>query len=244
MSQTIQRATEIIDFVAEAPRTLGEMAAHFGVHRSTVLRQLQPLAAAGFLLRRSDGRYAIGPRIIEIAQEALDHIDLRRIAYDEIRGLHARVGNTVHLAQLVENSVIYIDKVEDAEGVRMYSRIGRRVPPQCTGVGKAILSRLTDSRRDELLADADWAPRTATTITSRQALDAELAGIAERGWGVDDGEFEDFTNCVAAPVANATGSIIGAISITSIRVVNDLAALRRHTGDLVATARRVSAQLS
>lgn len=244
MSSTIQRATEIIDLIAESPRSLGEMATHFDVHRSTVLRQVRTLVEAGYLLHRADGRYAIGPRIIAIAQEALERIDLRRIAHDEIRALHARVGNTIHLAQLIENTIIYVDKVEDTAGVRMYSRIGKVVLPNCTGVGKAILSKLPPARRDDVLDGVDWTRHTATTLTTREALDRELAAIGERGWGVDDGEFEDFTNCIAAPVANATGTVIGAISITSIRVVNDLAALQQHVADLVATASRVSQQLS
>ena len=109
---------------------------------------------------------------------------------------------------------------------------------------RAILSLLSAPRRDVVLTGVDWAKRTGTTITTREALDEELAQIAARGWGVDDGEFEDFTNCIAAPVSNATGTIVGAISITSIRVVNDLEALQVHTQDLVETARRVSTQLS
>lgn len=244
VSQTIQRATEIIDYIADGPRTLSEMAAHFEVHRSTVLRQLRPLEQAGFLLHRSNGQYVIGPRIISIAQEALEAIDLRRIAHDELRQLQLRVGNTIHLAQLIENTIVYVDKVEDTSGVRMYSRVGKVVLPNCTGVGKAILSQLPGGRRDEVLANVDWTRHTDTTITNRPDLDREVDAIGERGWGVDDGEFEDFTNCIAAPVANSTGTVIGAISITSIRVVSDLASLKGHVDDLVATARRVSSQLS
>lgn len=242
-SQTIWRATEIIDYIADAPRTLADVAARFGVHRSTVLRQLRPLERAGFVLHRADGHYAIGPRIISIAQQSLDAFDLRRVAHAPLRELHDRVGDTIHLAQLVERSIIYVDKIEDTSGVRMYSRIGKLVLPTCTGVGKAILSRLAAEHRDEVLKGADWTPHTATTITNRADLDRELDAIAERGWAVDNGEFEEFTNCVAAPVANATGTIVGAISLTSIRIVHDLAALTRHVDDLLATAARISAQL-
>ncbi|QDZ15247.1 IclR family transcriptional regulator [Humibacter ginsenosidimutans] len=243
MSQTIQRATELIEFIAEAPRTLADCAARFDSHRSTVFRQLQTLQQAGFLLHGSDSRYTIGPRIISIAHEALDHIDLRRVAHDELRALHSRVGNTIHLAQLLEDSIVYIDKVEDTNGVRMYSRIGKPVLPHCTGVGKVILSRLPVQRRDEVLAGTDWSRHTPSTLTSRAALDSQLEVIAERGWGVDDGEFEDFMNCIAAPVSNSTGDILGAISISSIRVVNDLDALTAHVDELLETAARISRQL-
>lgn len=243
MSQTITRATELIELIAEHPRTLAELATHYDVHRSTVFRQLQSLEQAGFLVHRSDGKYYIGHRLIAIGQEALEHIDLRRIAHEELRELQKKVGNTIHLAQLVDNSVVYVDKLEDTAGVRMYSRIGRSVLPHCTGVGKSILSLLPTNRRDELLAGTDWTAHTPNTLTSRAALDAEIEQIATLGWGVDDSEFEDFMNCIAAPVSDSTGSIIGAISISSIRVVNDLDALKKLVPALLETSRRVSAQL-
>ena len=243
MSQTITRATELIELIAETPRTLAELATHFGVHRSTVFRQLQSLEQAGFLVHRPDGSYNIGHRLIAIGQEALDNIDLRRIAHDELRELQKKVGSTIHLAQLIDNSVVYVDKIEDTAGVRMYSRIGRSVLPHCTGVGKSILSLLPASRRDELLSGTDWTAHTPTTLTSREALDTEVDAIAKRGWGVDNSEFEDFMNCIAAPVSDSTGTIVGAISISSIRIVNDLDALKEHVPELLATARSISAEL-
>ncbi|AMB60160.1 IclR family transcriptional regulator [Microterricola viridarii] len=243
MSQTIQRATELIELLATGPRSLNDVASHFEVHRTTVFRQLQTLERAGFVVHRADGQYAIGTRIIAIAQQALDNFDLRRIAHDELRALQRRVGTTVHLAQLFERSVIYIDKVEGDSSVRMYSRIGLPVLPQATGVGKVILAQLPTARRDELLADTEWTAFTENTHTSRASLDFELADIAAHGWGVDDSEFEDFMNCIAAPITNSTGTVFGALSISSIKVVNDLTALKQHLPDLLATTDRISRQL-
>ncbi|RZU63836.1 IclR family transcriptional regulator [Microterricola gilva] len=243
MSQTVQRATEIIELLAERPRPLSEVATHFRVHRSTVFRQLQTLEGAGFVVHRADGNYDIGTRIIAIAQQALDNLDLRRIAHDELRALQSRVGTTVHLAQLLERKVVYIDKVDGGGSVRMYSRIGLPVLPQATGVGKVILAALPEGRRDELLAGTEWTAFTSTTHTSRASLDVELAEIGARGWGVDDSEFEDFMNCIAAPISNSTGTVLGALSISSIKVVNDLDALKRHLPDLLATTERIARAL-
>lgn len=243
MSQTVKRATEIIEFVAETPRTLNQVAAHFGVHRTTVFRQLQTLEQAGFLRHRADGTYDIGPALISIAQQALENFDLRRIAHDELRALHGRVGHTVHLAQLLENKVVYIDKVEAVDGVRMYSRVGRTVRPNCTGVGKVILAQLSPVQRDKILAGADWTEHTPATHTTRESLDQELQEIRERGWGVDAGEFENFVNCIAAPISNSTRTIEGAISVTSLKVISDLDDLQKHLPDLLRTCRNISESL-
>lgn len=243
MSQAVQRAIEILEFLSDGPRSLSETAKRFDVHRSTVLRQLQTFEEAGFVIRRANGHYSIGPTVISIAQQALDSLDLPAVAHDELRKLQAKTGNTVHLAQLVESAIMYVDKVEGRDGVRMYSRIGKTVRPHCTGVGKAILSQLPATRRDELLADAEWKAFTPQTVTSRAALDEQLDLISTQGWGVDDGEFEDFVNCIAVPVTNSSRSIVGALSLTSIKVVADLEDLKTHLDDLLATAHNISRQL-
>lgn len=244
MSQTEKRATEILELIAERPRTLNELASHFNVHRTTVFRHLKTLEQAEFVLRRPDGTYNIGTRIISIAQLALDRLDLRRIAYDEIRTLQLHVKNTLHLAQLIGNRVVYVDKVESNDSVRMSSHIGSPVLTQCAGVGKVILAQVSPIVRDDILRDTVWNAYTATTHTSRESLDVELEQIRSRGWGVDNGEYEDFVNCIAAPITNSTGSIIGALSISSITAVNDLDALKRHLDELLQTCKRISHQLS
>lgn len=243
MSQAVQRATELLGFLGDGPKSLSEMATRFDVHRSTVLRQLQTLEEAGFVLRRSNGHYSVGPKMISIAQQALDALDLRTVAHDEIRKLHRTTGNTVHLAQLVDSTVMYVDKVEGHDSVRMYSRIGKTVLPHCTGVGKAILSQLPAKRQNSILADAEWKAFTTHTITSRAGLDAELALIKDRGWGVDDGEFEDFVNCIAVPISNSNGSVVGALSLTAIKIVADLDALMVHLETIRRTAQTISRQL-
>lgn len=243
MSQAVQRATEILEFLGESPRSLSETAKRFNVHRSTVLRQLQTLEEAGFVLRRGNGHYSIGPKMISIAQQTLDSLDLRSVAHDAIRALHARTGNTLHVAQLIESTVMYVDKVEGQDNVRMYSRIGKTVLPHCTGVGKAILSQLSEDRRNAVLADVEWTAFTRRTVSSREALDEELAVIKARGWGVDNGEFEDFINCIAVPITNSNSSIVGAISLTAIKGVATLDDLMVYLDDVRRTAQTVSQQL-
>ena len=105
-----------------------------------------------------------------------------------------------------------MDKIEDVSGVRMYSRIGASVRPHCSGVGKAILSGLESAERDAILGDTEWEKFTEKTILTREALDVELATIKTQGWAADDGEFEDFVNCVAVPIHSSAG-VVGAMAI-------------------------------
>lgn len=242
MSQSVKRAARIIDAIASEPKSVVQLAEEFQLHRSTMFRELQALEEVGYARRRKDGSYALGFHLVALAQNSLENIDLRDIASAHLRRLHKAVGNTVHLAALMESSIVYADKVEDASGVRLYSRIGAPVRPHCSGVGKAILANLDRAGRDAVLATTDWKKYTDNTITSRAKLDAELTTIAEQGWAKDDGEFEDFVNCVAVPITTAAG-VVGALSVTAIRMVQDLEQLKLRIPLMQRTAAQISREL-
>lgn len=243
MSQTIHRAISVIEYVSEGARSLNEIAAHLDVHRSTALRQLQTLEEGRFVLRRSDGRFAVGTRLIAIAQQAIEGLDLRQIATPHLRSLQGQVGHTIHLAQLMGDEIIYIDKLDGNASVRMYSRVGKPASLNASGVGKVILAQLPTARRAALLRDVDWVAHTPNTHTSMDTLNADLDRIKERGWGLDDGEFEEFVNCIAVPVSNSTGDIVAGISITSIKVIASLTDLTKFMPSLQQTASAISREL-
>ncbi|MGO4382813.1 IclR family transcriptional regulator [Specibacter sp. RAF43] len=242
MSQSVRRAARIIDSVAEEPKTVRELAEAFSIHRSTMFRELQALEDVGYVRRRKNGTYALGLHLISLSRNAFDNLDLREAAHEHIRRLHRQVGNTIHLAALMEHSIVYVDKVEDASGVRMYSRIGAAVRPHCSGVGKAILANVDAAERDAILGDTAWEKYTDKTILTRDALDAELATISKQGWAADDGEFEDFVNCVAVPIHSSAG-VVGAMSLTAIRMVANLDQLKAQIPLMQQTAALISREL-
>ncbi|MBM7829856.1 DNA-binding IclR family transcriptional regulator [Agromyces cerinus] len=242
MSQSVKRAARIIDAIAADPRTVAELAEAFELHRSTMFRELQALEEVGWVRRRASGRYTLGTRLAALSKEALDSLDLREAGAEHVRRLQRRTGNTVHLAALMDRSIVYVDKAEDESGVRMYSRIGRAVIPNCSAVGKAILADLDRAGRDAVLAGVTWERYTELTITTRERLDRELALVRSRGWAADDREFEDFVNCIAVPIRSSLG-IVGALSVTAIRMVADLDRLRAHLPAMRETADAIAREL-
>jgi DNA-binding IclR family transcriptional regulator len=242
MSQSVRRAARILDAIAHEPQTVMELAEAFDLHRSTMFRELQSLESVGYVHRRRDGRYRLGLHLVALARRAFDDLDLRGAAHDHIRRLHGIVGNTVHLAALIEDSIVYVDKVEDPRGVRMYSSIGKAVVPYASGVGKAILAGLDESGRDAVLAEASWVKFTENTISSRAELDRELRLVTAQGWAADDREFEDFINCIAVPIVTPLG-VVGALSITAIRMVQDLDTLKTRLPALLQTAALIAREL-
>jgi len=242
VSQSVKRAARILESIAAQPKTVAQLADEFGLHRSTMFRELQSLEEVGYARRRGDGSYALSLSIAALAQSALEQVDLRQAAFPHVRRLHKAVGDTVHLAALVDDAIVYVDKVEDANGVRMYSRIGSPVRPHCSALGKAVLADLDAATRDAVLLGAEWKRFTDKTLASRAALDAELAVVGRRGWASDDGEFEDFVNCVAVPIRTPAG-VVGALSLTAIRQVHTLAEISAHLPLMQRTAAQIAREL-
>lgn len=242
MSQSVKRAADILDAIATRPSTVAQLAESFGIHRSTMFRELQTLVQVGFARRLPDGTYAPSFRLAVLGSAALENLDLRAVAFAHVRRLHRAVGNTVHVGALVDDEIVYVDKAEDSAGVRMYSRVGSTVRPQCSAIGKAILAGLPVLRRDAVLARVDWRRHTPRTITTRAGLDVELERVARQGWAADDGEFEDFVNCVAVPITSSAG-VLGALSLTALRVVEDLPRLQERLPLLHRTAAQISREL-
>ena len=221
MSETVRRALRVLGFLGERPRKVDEVAEFMGLHRTTALRTLQVLEAERFVTRDEGHSFRLASGLYYLANRALENTDLRTVAAPHITALSAEVPHTVHLAALEARRVVYIDKREAENRVRMYSRVGNTAPLYCTGVAKAILAFLPVAVQREIADGIDYVRHTDKTITTPAGLLAELAAVARRGYATDHLEHEPFVNCVAAPVFETSGAVIGSVSITATTLVCD-----------------------
>lgn len=211
MTQSLERALQLLDELSAGRKRLGPLAEELGVHKSTVLRLLQTLERNGYVRREGDPpEFALGLRVVELSAALLEGLDVRQVASGPIKRLGAATGETVHLAIRDGAEVVYVDKVESTHPVRMYSRLGARAHAHCTGVGKVLLAYTNPD---------DWPPMelrrfTANTITTRKGLLASREEILARGWGRDEQEHEETIRCIAAPVFGSDGAIAAAVSVS------------------------------
>lgn len=243
MSQTVQRAIDILEFCSVRPRTLLEIADMIGVHRTTALRLVQTLAGGGLIRRDERGLYGVGFRLAALADSALRQFDLRTMVHPFIVDLSDRVGQTVQFAVPDGDAVVYVDKIEPADSIHLDTRIGGQVVVQTAGVSKALLAFMDPEQRDRIVDGITFRPFTSSSITSREEFLRRLDEVRDTGWAYDDGEYEEISNCIAAPVWNHAGTAAGAISITAIKSQRDLTRLRELLPDLLETARAVSESL-
>jgi DNA-binding IclR family transcriptional regulator len=175
-----------------------------------------------------------------VAQQALDNLDIFIAAHLRLTVLSAELGHTLHLAQLVGDDVIYVDKVEGRGAVKMYSRVGGGAIIHTSGVGKAIVAHLEEPLGQQVREKLDLKRYTPTSITTPEEFAKELALTRQRGWAEDNGEFEEEVNCVAVPVRGNRGLVRNAISLTALRALAPLETLRESVPRLVATADTIS----
>lgn len=242
VSQSLDKALVVLDELANGPRTLDQLAERVSVHKSTVLRLLRTLESHRFVQRSGVRYYRLGTSLFELAFRALDERDVRRTVEPALRALNAETGHTVHLASYEDGEVIYIDKYESRHNVRMYSRIGRRAPLHCTAVAKVLVAALPRERRESVAGSITYEKMTRNTITTPDAYLAELARVAERGYAVDSEEHEEHIHCVAAPIRDARGEVVAAVSLSVPQMVLDLDGLLRLVPRLLSAAATASAE--
>lgn len=240
---TVGKALDVLDMVAQAGRPVRftELLAHSPYPKATLYRFLQTLTHQGMLAFDPERQtYSLGVRLVRLAHAAWAQSSLAPIARPWIDRLSADLGETIHLAQLDNGQVLYVDKRNAARPVDMFSQAGKVGPAYCTGVGKAMLAFLPPPVLDRAIERQSFHPFTAHTLATPQALRDELAAIRHRGFAFDREEHEPGIICVAVPILTRTGAVLGALSVTSTTLrttLDDLAQLApriRDTADRIA----------
>ncbi|MGW6456266.1 IclR family transcriptional regulator [Streptomyces sp. NPDC055078] len=217
-SASLRRALAILFYLGEGGgaqgATLAELTAALSMNKSTVLRLLAPLCEVRLVEQdQRTGRYRLGWRNAQLGHAYLDRLDLRDTAHDVLERLTSDSGETSCLVIPDLPDVVYVDKTDSPQSVRMHAPVGSRRPAYCTGVGKALLAHAGEEAVNAVIADG--LPRhTPHTLTTPEALHADLALVRSRGYAVDSMEHEPDIRCVAAPVFDHAGTAICAVGVT------------------------------
>lgn len=229
---------------AQPPLDMRALVETVGMPRATVYRIVAGLQAEGFVRVDRSGNFALGSRLISLAARSLDAFDLRAAAADSLLALRDKTGETVHLAVPSEFEMVYIDKLESPQTVRMTSRIGTRVLLHASSVGKAYLSRLPDDELAPLLENVTFVRRTPHTIMRRKDLLAALAEARRVGYATDKEETEPEILCLGAAICDEAGHPIGGISVSIPKYRFDRNAQQRYPGYVIACAKAISAAVA
>lgn len=249
------KACDVLEAVAACPGGISqaELAARLGLSRTTLYRILGALVARG-LIRQDPARrvYALGFRLLEMAQgigactsaePGGGAPDLTAAAVPELRALRDATGETAYIAVLEGREALSLGKYEGAHEVRSAARLGVRKPLHCTSQGKAILAFLPEAERAALVKRLPMTRLTPHTITDRRRLAASLRIVRARGFATDDEEIVEGVRCVGAPVLDADGRVLGAVSIAGPAWRMTRERLELLGPEMAAAGRRIGAQL-
>lgn len=222
--QSVARALELVDVIEDGGGVLSltEMAARTSLPVGTIHRLLRALVAAGYLRQLPDRRYCLGSRLSALGASATALLGTR--AEPVLRELARALGETANLAVLSSGAAEYIGQVAGRHAMRMFTEVGRRVPLYSTGVGKALLSQLSDREVMEVLDGEQMRAYTDTTITSVARMLDEIATIRRQGYAMDEGEMELGVRCMAVPVPSGVPMALS-VSGPAVRIIGETVTL-------------------
>jgi DNA-binding IclR family transcriptional regulator len=163
--------------------------------------------------------YVLGSKLIELGYLAREQLPLTTITRPHLEDLAERTQDTVHLGLSEGADVFYLDKLPAKRGLEMRSRIGFRMPLAFTGVGKALMLDMAEDRwRDLYESGRRWHAERGTAPATFPSLDdflARMRSYVAQSCAFDLEENEAGVRCVAAPIRDASGGIVAAISVAS-----------------------------
>ncbi len=236
---TVGKAMDVLDQVAEfgRPVRFGVLLAASPFPKATLYRFLQTLTNQRLLEYDAEHQtYTLGVRLVRLAHAAWTQSSLAPIARPHLDSLSAKIGMTVHLAQMDNGQVLYVDKRNAVKPIEMFSQAGKVGPVYCTGVGKAMLAFLPATEQHRVLTQQSYHRFTAQTLAAPDALKAELANIVARGHAYDREEHEPGIICIAVPILNGRDKVLGGLSITGSTQTTNYEKLDALVPDLRAAA--------
>jgi IclR family acetate operon transcriptional repressor len=238
----LERGIRVLEAVIEGGHesSLADIAARVELPKSTVHRLLQTLVAHHYVETGSAGTYRGSSRLLALAGRIVESVDYAQLIGPALRDLQQHTLDTIHFGILDGPRAVYVEKLPGRRAYQMNSRIGNPLPLHCSAIGKAILAFLPAEERDRLIEGLTLAGRTATTLTTRRALEADLKRTRARWWALDDEENEKGIRCMGTPVFDQTGRAIGAISVSAPVFDFTLEEATSFAPTLRAAARRAS----
>lgn len=214
--QSVDRAIQILKLFSEDRKEmkLTEIANELDLNKSTVYGILSTLKYHGLIDQdEKTQKYRLGLYLMRLGNLVANSIDVINIAHPIIEEVSHRLNETVHLSKLDRLEIVYLDKVESNQSIRISTAIGTRKPAYCTGMGKVLLAFSDLNEVEKSLPDKLQA-FTPNTVIDKKVLLEELRDIKKIGYAIDREESEIGLMCIAAPIFDYNGEVKYALSVS------------------------------
>lgn len=215
--QSVSHAIDILEAFKGSTDEMGvtELSKALELPKNNVFRLLATLESRGFIQQNQQTNcYRLGIKIFELGEIFRSRMGLLRQAHEVLKDVEVHCNESVYLAILQEGMVVYVDLVETTHSVRIVPRLGVRVPPYCTAVGKVMLAYKSVDEVEQLLSKTPLTPLTENTIVDKNVFMEHLKQVAGQGYAVDNEELEKEVKCVGTPVRDYTRRVVAGICIS------------------------------
>jgi IclR family pca regulon transcriptional regulator len=231
----------LFDETASSMR-LRDVADRTGMPMPTAFRVVATLEAEGFLERSEDGLLHPGVAVLTLGSAALRGSGLVQASERPLRALASATGETVNLGVLVDDRVLYLSRLRNADLVTANIQVGSTLPAVYTSMGKVLLAYLSSTEVSRRLAKSSFgSDHGPNAVADRSALDAQLAEIRSSGFAIQDQELALGLRSVSVPVFGPDSQPAAAINIAVSVTRHDVESLR---GPLLEQIRRTADEIS
>lgn len=213
---SLDRAVDVLDVLAsrEDGQTLAKLSEITDIPKSTLFRILSTLHDRDCVSLNVDTKkYTLGLKLRELGNAFIRRTDLDGAATPRMRDLAESCGESVFLALLDEDEVVYIRRMESPKSVMMVRKLGNRAPVHSTATGEAMIAFLSDERREEIIREMEFTKHTKHTNTSPEDFRKRLGTVREEGVAVVDGEYNPELLCISSPIFGAGAVVEAAVTV-------------------------------
>jgi len=214
MHQPTLRVLQILEAVTAdgKEKRLSEFSRDLNIPKSTLLPILQTLCRQRYLVQDDVGRYQPGTALFSLGAGFSDCFPVLKYVHQQLELLVNALGETCYFGILDGSDVLYLDKVDSSQPLRMLTNIGKKLPAYATGIGKALLIGKSAEELKALYPDG-FTPLTDKTITDPEILHAQLIRGEFDGYTWEIEESTPHVRCFAVPIRKF-GKIVAAISVS------------------------------
>lgn len=220
LNRTTVRTIEILKLVSKNPEgtTLDEICQVLNMPKTSAYDIVTTLAELNMInvTKGQKQTFTIGLTAYRIGINYTNNLDFITTIEPVLRAFSKEVGKTVFFGVRSDHEVVYICKFEPENPIITTATVGTKNPMYCTSLGKAILAYMDEDSREQVLSRIKFRKMTERTLMNRSDLLKELALVKAQGFAFDAREVEEHMECVGAPIFGKDGSVMGAISVSSL----------------------------
>ncbi len=191
-----------------------ELSKRLNIHKNKVFRLLATLETKGYIEQnKATENYRLGVKSLKLSQTFIKQLGLVPPVKPFLKEIVKQCNEMAYIGIIRQNFVICLDVEESNQAVKVTNHVGLRLPIHCTAIGKAQIAYATEEELEKLGILDNMERFTPNTIVNKVEFIKHIKEVARQGYALDNEEYSPCVKCVAVPIRDYTGRVVGGISV-------------------------------